>query len=320
MLLNVLGNASTAIERYVPAPERAAVRNGFLDAAARELVAAGPGLGPPAGLGEGTGHHQPAGHGAGWTSSGASWTARRWSTAWPLTPELRWSLWHALAANGQASEAELDAELARDTTASGRAGHATALAARPDAAVKAAAWDAAVNGTALSNQLLSATIAGFNTAPATLLDPFVEPYFECLEKVWAERSIEIASRIVRGLFPAGQDLLGRTARRSTRSWSATDDWLAGHPDGTAGAAPDHHRAAQPPAPCPQGPGRGRENPVGCSVTAVLTAQNGRYGAIDESSRAPGAATPRCRTWLRPGPWRRQVPRRSGPTALPRSGR
>ena len=93
-------------------------------------------------------------------------------------------------------------ELARDTTASGRAGHATALAARPEAAVKAAAWEAAVRGTGLSNQLLSATIAGFNTGPADLLDPFVEPYFGCLEAVWAERSIEIASRIVRGFYPA----------------------------------------------------------------------------------------------------------------------
>jgi hypothetical protein len=42
--------------------------------------------------------------------------------------ELRWNIWHALAANGQATVAELDAELARDTTASGRAGHATTLA------------------------------------------------------------------------------------------------------------------------------------------------------------------------------------------------
>ena len=211
MLLNVLGNATTAIDRYVPAPERAAVRNSFLDAAARELVAAEPGS-----------DHQLA-----WARALAT-TSRQATGRLDLVrgildgttvveglavdPELRWSLWHALAANGQASEAELAAELARDTTASGRAGHATALAARPDAAVKAAAWDAAVNGTALSNQLLSATIAGFNTAPDTLLDPFVEPYFDCLEKVWAERSIEIASRIVRGLFPAGQDLLGRTAR------------------------------------------------------------------------------------------------------------
>ncbi|MBP1231425.1 aminopeptidase N [Arthrobacter sp. PvP102] len=228
VLLNVLGNASTAIDRYVPASGRAAVRDGFLEVAARELGAARPGS-----------DHQLA-----WARSLAT-TSRQAARRLDLVrgildgttvleglavdPELRWSLWHALAANGQATEAELDAELARDTTASGRAGYATALAARPDAAVKAAAWDAAVRGTALSNQLLSATIAGFNTAPDGLLEAFVEPYFECLEDVWAERSIEIASRIVRGLYPSGQDLDGGSPDTNAVI-VLTDGWLAGHPD------------------------------------------------------------------------------------------
>ena len=228
VLLNVLGNASTAIDRYVPASGRAAVRDGFLDTTARELGAAEPGS-----------DHQLA-----WARTLAI-TSRQATGRLELVrgilggttvirglavdPELRWSLWHALAANGQATKAELDAELARDTTASGRAGHATALAARPDARVKAAAWDAAVKGTTLSNQLLSATIAGFNTAPDGLLDPFVEPYFDSLESVWAERSIEIASRIVRGLYPAGQDLDG-TSPDSHAVIVLTDGWLAGHPD------------------------------------------------------------------------------------------
>ncbi|HEX9089438.1 MAG TPA: ERAP1-like C-terminal domain-containing protein, partial [Arthrobacter sp.] len=143
--------------------------------------------------------------------------------------ELRWNLWHALAANGKATVAELDAELARDNTAAGKSGHATALAARPDAAVKDAAWQEAVHGTSLSNQLLSATIAGFNTGPAPLLRGFIEPYFECLEDVWAGRSIEIASRIVRGLYPAGQDLDGGSPETHPVI-VRTDHWLAGHPD------------------------------------------------------------------------------------------
>lgn len=228
VLLNVLGNAATAIERYVPASDRAAVRDRFLEVAARELSAAQPGS-----------DHQLA-----WARTLAA-TSRQSKGRLDLLrgildgttiidglsvdPELRWSLWLALAANGQATEAELDAELARDTTASGRAGHATALAARPDAGVKTAAWDAAVKGTALSNQLLSATIAGFTTAPDGLLDPFVEPYFDCLEGVWAERSIEIASRIVRGFYPAGQDLDG-SSPDTHAVIVMTDRWLTGHPD------------------------------------------------------------------------------------------
>ena len=228
VLLNVLGNADTAVERYVPAADRAAVRDAFLEVVAGELEAAEPGS-----------DHQLA-----WVRALAT-TSRQAAgkldavrgildgttvvDGLAVDGELRWSLWHALAAHGQAGAGELDAELSRDTTASGRAGHATALAARPDAAVKAAAWDTAVHGTKLSNQLLSATIAGFNTAPDGLLDPFVEPYFECLEQVWAGRSIEIASRIVRGLFPGGQDL-GHGQPEKHPVLVRGEDWLSGHPE------------------------------------------------------------------------------------------
>ena len=43
VLLNVLGNASTAVERYVPRGRRDAVRRGFLTTAAEQLRAAAPG-------------------------------------------------------------------------------------------------------------------------------------------------------------------------------------------------------------------------------------------------------------------------------------
>jgi aminopeptidase N len=96
--------------------------------------------------------------------------------------------------------------------------------------VKAAAWQDAVAGTALSNQLLSATIVGFTTAPAALLEPYVEPYFECLRGVWDGRSIEIASRIVRGLFPLAQDLPAGTLPEQHPVVVRTDTWLTGNTD------------------------------------------------------------------------------------------
>lgn len=229
VLLNVQGNATMALEQYVPATERDGLRKSFAEGAARELYAAEPGSDQQ----------------LSWARTLATVSRTEGSQAALLRKlldgservpglavdaELRWSLWHALAALGLATEQELDAELARDTTASGRAGHATALAARPEAAVKAAAWDAAVRGTGLSNQLLSATIAGFNTASEELLDPYVEPYFECLEVVWAERSIEIASRIVRGLFPGVRDLGPAGNPEDHPVLARTDRWLAEHPD------------------------------------------------------------------------------------------
>ncbi len=230
VLLNVLGNASTAVERYVPRSQREAVRRGFLTTAADQLRAAAPGS-----------DQQLA-----WARTLAA-TSRYDAGRLDLLrgildgstvidglavdAEMRWNLWHALAANGQASQEQLDQELARDNTAAGKSGHATALAARPEASVKAAAWEAAVHGTGLSNQLLSATIAGFNTGPSSLLAGFIDPYFESLEQVWADRSIEIASRIVRGLYPAGQDLDGHGATPETHAVIIrTDDWLGAHPN------------------------------------------------------------------------------------------
>ncbi|MDR7080749.1 aminopeptidase N [Arthrobacter ginsengisoli] len=228
VLLNVLGNAATAIERYVPGADRAAVRRGFLSLAADELRRAAPGS-----------DQQLA-----WArtlAAGSRFDGGRLDllrgildgstviAGLSVDAELRWNLWHALAANGQATVAQLDRELALDNTAAGKSGHATALAARPEAAVKEAAWKEAVHGTSLSNQLLSATIAGFNTGPAPLLRDFIDRYFECLEDVWAGRSIEIASRIVRGLYPAGQDLDGGSPETHDVI-VRTDNWLAEHPD------------------------------------------------------------------------------------------
>ncbi|MEC5180661.1 aminopeptidase N [Arthrobacter sp. CG_A4] len=230
VLLNVLGNAATAIERYVPRARRAEVRHGFLTVAATELRRAEPGS-----------DQQLA-----WARTLAA--TSRFDAGYldqvrgildgstvidglSVDAELRWNLWHALAANGQATPEQLDGELARDNTAAGKSGHATALAARPEPDVKEAAWQEAVHGAALSNQLLSATIAGFTTAPASLLGGFIDRYFECLEEVWAGRSIEIASRIVRGLYPAGQDLDGHGADPDTHAVIArTDNWLAEHPE------------------------------------------------------------------------------------------
>ncbi|WP_449372821.1 ERAP1-like C-terminal domain-containing protein [Arthrobacter psychrolactophilus] len=142
--------------------------------------------------------------------------------------DLRWLLWQQLAARGQTTVAELDAELAANTTAEFRANHFTAVAAIPEAEGKAQAWHAAVAETKLSNQLLSATISGFMMAGAELLEPYIEPYFEVIEKIWAERSLGIAGRIVQELFPAHQDLLPGTLPEQQPVLVRTDRWLAEH--------------------------------------------------------------------------------------------
>ncbi|MEU7552053.1 aminopeptidase N [Streptomyces sp. NPDC044571] len=140
--------------------------------------------------------------------------------------ELRWDFLLPLAAHGAVDESVLTAELARDDTASGKRHQVRCLAARPSAAVKDQAWAAVVESDALSNALVEATIAGMQqSSQRALLAPYTERYFEVIERIWAERSIQIGMHVVRGLYPALQD--------DRATLEATDAWLAAH----ASAAP-----------------------------------------------------------------------------------
>ncbi|MFE3415696.1 aminopeptidase N [Streptomyces mirabilis] len=137
--------------------------------------------------------------------------------------ELRWAFLEPLAAHGVADESLLAAELARDDTASGKRHQVRCLAARPSAAVKAQAWAQVVESDALSNALVEATIAGFaQPSQRELLAPYAAKYFAAIERVWAERSIQIGMDVVKGLFPSLRD--------SQETLDATDAWLTAHED------------------------------------------------------------------------------------------
>ncbi|MER5744113.1 aminopeptidase N [Streptomyces sp. NPDC002225] len=137
--------------------------------------------------------------------------------------ELRWAFLSPLAAHGVADAAAIAAELARDDTASGERHQVRCLASRPSAEVKAAAWADVVESAALSNALVEATIAGFEqSSQRKLLAPYASRYFEAIEQVWADRSIQIGMAVVRGLFPSLQD--------DPSTLAATDAWLADHAD------------------------------------------------------------------------------------------
>jgi aminopeptidase N len=135
--------------------------------------------------------------------------------------DLRWELLTALAAGGQATEADVDSELARDDTATGRRAAAAARAAFPSPEAKERTWTQVVDTSELPNAVQAAVIGGFGRVhdPA-LLEPFVERYFEALETVWTTRTNEIAQQVVLGLYPsalASPELLART-----------DAWLEAH--------------------------------------------------------------------------------------------
>ena len=117
--------------------------------------------------------------------------------------ELRWSLLRRLVSLGAAGDAAIDAELDGDRTAAGERHAATARALRPTAEAKAAAWRLAVEDETVPNAMQAAVIAGlWHPDQLALMDPYVEDYFDCVARVWQERTGEIAQHIVIGLYPA----------------------------------------------------------------------------------------------------------------------
>jgi aminopeptidase N len=135
--------------------------------------------------------------------------------------EMRWTLLDALVIGGAAGEPEIAAELARDDTSSGRVHAAGERAAIPTREAKAAAWRQVVDEGDLPNTVQAAVIGGFGRVnDPGLLEPFVEPYFTALVPVWRNRTNEMASQIVVGLYPtllASPELVERTERRLAES-------------------------------------------------------------------------------------------------------
>ena len=139
-----------------------------------------------------------------------------------LDPDLRWALWIALSATGHASVSDFDGELSKDSTSAGRTAYVRAAASIPDGETKAAAWASATTDASLSNDRLDATIAGFRSGTdPSLIEGYAVEYFSSLGKWWSERSIEIARRLVNGLFPAAEDT------------SAVDSWIQANAEAPA---------------------------------------------------------------------------------------
>ncbi|MFC5065817.1 aminopeptidase N [Actinomycetospora atypica] len=117
--------------------------------------------------------------------------------------DLRWRLLHALVAHGAAGADEIEAELARDNTATGQrmAERARALVPTPEA--KATAWERAVYDDSLPNAINMAIIMGFShPAQGALLTDYRDKYFAVVDEVWGRRSSEQAQPFVQGLFPS----------------------------------------------------------------------------------------------------------------------
>ncbi|MFJ8742263.1 aminopeptidase N [Embleya sp. NPDC127516] len=140
--------------------------------------------------------------------------------------DLRWALLLRLSATGVATDADVDAEVERDSTAAGQRHAAACRAARPTAAAKDEAWASVVESDALPNAIQAAVIGGFvQPAQRDLLATYTDRYFAAIADVWKTRTNEIAQQIVIGLYP--------TLQVTADTLDRTDAWLAAaeHPAG-----------------------------------------------------------------------------------------
>ncbi|CAN5541747.1 aminopeptidase N [soil metagenome] len=142
-----------------------------------------------------------------------------------IDTDLRWRIVTALAGSGDLDSDGpetpfIDAEAASDNTAAGKRQAAAAAAARPQLAVKEAAWQQVVEDDTLANITSRAIIGGFaRPGQGELLLPFTDRYFGAIAQVWERRSSEVAQTVVVGLYPSW-DI-------SPEGIAAADEFLAG---------------------------------------------------------------------------------------------
>lgn len=119
-----------------------------------------------------------------------------------LDPDIRWAILRALAARDAVGAEELEAEKERDNTLTGAAAYLGASHAFPSAELKREVFDLVRTPGKYSNAEVDSLLAAFN-APrsAHLTEVFAQEYFDSLAKLWEEHPIEIANRLVRGLYP-----------------------------------------------------------------------------------------------------------------------
>ncbi|CAN5571845.1 aminopeptidase N [soil metagenome] len=133
--------------------------------------------------------------------------------------DLRWTLVSALARTHRFAEAEIDAELKRDDTISGREQAAAARAMQPTPQAKERAWHDAIVRDDVPNETQRSIAMAFQIpGQDEVLEPYVDKYLEKAATLWEEKGTQRATSCLIFLFPRAlvrRDILDRV-----------DDWLA----------------------------------------------------------------------------------------------
>ncbi|SDH96578.1 aminopeptidase N [Agrococcus jejuensis] len=137
--------------------------------------------------------------------------------------DLRWQILDGVVLNGAAGDAEIDALLATDDTATGRQFAARARATIPTAEAKERAFASVADAAGASNLIVRYTGMGLQHVndPADLAT-LIERYHAALIPIWESRTYQIAEGLIVGLYPsvvATEELA-----------AATRQWLAEHQD------------------------------------------------------------------------------------------
>ena len=132
--------------------------------------------------------------------------------------DLRWALVSALVRSGRFGAAEIDAELARDNTISGKEKAAGARASAPTAEAKADAW-ARILDPATPNETSSQMVASiFRFGQEEVIAPYLDAYLEAAESVMDTLGFHKGSTVLELGAP-----MPLTSRESV---ARIDDWLA----------------------------------------------------------------------------------------------
>lgn len=131
-----------------------------------------------------------------------------------IDTDLRWELLTGLSVAGEATKEQIDLELASDNTANGQKAHIGAIAARPDVSSKQEMFNRLVDSDELSNALVnSASLAFGRVLDSSVIEPFVDQYFEKVLQIWEQKTYHMAEYLLVNLYPlalANQELADRT--------------------------------------------------------------------------------------------------------------
>ena len=155
------------------------------------------------------------------------------ATGIPYDQNLGWSALGALASRDLVTVEDLDRAAKYSPSSISSNGYAYAIAALPSAERKAAAYKTIMEDESLSNDALASTINGFARGPVELRESYYDSYFEALLPLWASRSIGMATRIVRGLYPKAPYNTGSTEGLGVEgnpSVALAQRWLEANPE------------------------------------------------------------------------------------------